>query len=33
MPVPGDSIRLVLRLARAGELTVTIPVRAYGDEP
>ncbi|HEX5634160.1 MAG TPA: copper chaperone PCu(A)C [Gemmatimonadales bacterium] len=33
VPEPGDSIALVLRLARAGELAVTIPVRAYGEEP
>jgi copper(I)-binding protein len=33
LPAPGDSLALVLRLARAGELAVTVPVRAYGDEP
>ena len=32
-PAVGDSVPLTLHLARGGEVTVRIPVRAYGDTP
>jgi copper(I)-binding protein len=31
-PEKGDSLPLTLRFARAGDVTVLLPVRAYGDE-
>jgi hypothetical protein len=30
-PVPGDTMRVTLTFARAGDLAVALPVRAYGD--
>lgn len=32
-PQPGDSIAVRLRFARAGEVTLMIPVRSYSDAP
>lgn len=32
-PAKGDSLPLTLQFRHAGEVTVTLPVRAYGDEP
>jgi copper(I)-binding protein len=32
-PTVGDSVPLTLHLARGGEVTIRIPVRAYGDAP
>ena len=32
-PAVGDSVPLTLHLARGGELTIRVPVRAYGDSP
>jgi copper(I)-binding protein len=31
-PTQGDSLQVTLRFARAGDVLVTLPVRAYGDE-
>lgn len=31
LPAPGDTIHLTLRFARAGEVRVPAPVRAYGE--
>jgi periplasmic copper chaperone A len=33
LPRPGDTISVTLEFARAGSLTVPLPVRAYGDAP
>lgn len=33
LPVAGDSVSLTLRFARAGTITVTVPVRDYGAAP
>ena len=32
-PAKGDSLPLTLRFRHSGDVTVTLPVRAYGDEP
>ena len=32
-PSKGDSLPLTLRFRHSGDVTVTLPVRAYGDEP
>jgi copper(I)-binding protein len=32
-PAKGDSLPLTLQFRHAGDVTVTLPVRAYGDEP
>jgi periplasmic copper chaperone A len=32
-PAKGDSLPLTLRFRHNGDVTVTLPVRAYGDEP
>jgi copper(I)-binding protein len=31
-PQKGDSLPLTLRFRHAGDVTVSLPVRAYGDE-
>lgn len=33
LPRPGDSIAVTLVFARAGSVTVMLPVRSYGDAP
>jgi copper(I)-binding protein len=33
LPKPGDTIAVTLNFARAGAVTVALPVRAYGDAP
>jgi len=33
LPQPGDSVGLTLVFARAGAMTVTLPVRSYTDAP
>ena len=32
MPQAGDSLTLILTFARAGRVTLQLPVRKYGDE-
>jgi copper(I)-binding protein len=33
LPAPGDSITVSLVFARAGSVTMRLPVRSYGDAP